>query len=83
MNKKLLTAVVLASMVVASVAGATPMTEFNKGEGQIDIAGWQHGGKFDGNGPKLSGDSKIGFVGTATYAIANKWGLQYGYHVHC
>ena len=80
MNKKLLTAVVLASMVVASVAGATPMTEFNKGEGQIDIAGWQHGGKFDGNGPKLSGDSKIGFVGTATYAIANKWGLQYGYH---
>ena len=51
MNKKLLTAVVLASMVVASVAGATPMTEFNKGEGQIDIAGWQHGGVFD----KISG----------------------------
>ncbi len=76
MKKKLLTAVVLASMCVAAVAGATPMTEFNKGEGQIDIAGWQHGGKFDG----VKTESKIGFVGQATYAIADKWGVQYGYH---
>ena len=81
MTKKILAAVVLASMCVASVAGATPMTEFNKGEGQIDIAGWQHGGTFDKLGSeKREGDSKIGFVGTATYAIANKWGVQYGYH---
>jgi OOP family OmpA-OmpF porin len=81
MTKKILAAVVLAGLCVASVAGATPMTEFNKGEGQIDIAGWQHGGTFDKiASEKRDGDSKIGFVGTATYAIANKWGLQYGYH---
>jgi len=81
MTKKVLAAVILTSMCVASVAGATPMTEFKKGEAQIDIAGWQHGGVFDKiSGTKYDGDSKIGFVGTATYAIADKWGLQYGYH---
>jgi len=39
MTKKVLAAVILTSMCVASVAGATPMTEFKKGEAQIDIAG--------------------------------------------
>lgn len=83
MSKKILAAIVLASLCVVSVAGATPMTEFKKGDLQIDVGGWQHGGKFDkigATGENLSGDSKIGFVGTATYAIADKWGVQYSYH---
>lgn len=76
MKKKILAAVILASMAVAAVAGATPMTEFSKGTAQVDIAGWQHGSKGDGVETK----SKIGLAGTATYGLTDKIGVQYSYH---
>ncbi len=80
MNKKILTAVILASMCVAAVAGATPMTEFKKGEGQIDLGAWQRGAKASGYGFSADTESKIGLIGQATYGLSDKWGVQYGYH---
>lgn len=79
MNKKLLASLVIAGLCMASAAGATPMTEFHKGQGQIDLGAWQHTGKYDSS-PELDFGNKWGFNGGVTYGIAEKWGIQYAYH---
>jgi len=79
MQKKVLAAVVLAGLCLASVAGATPMTEFHKGKGQVSVSAWHHDASID-NALNPDFGSKWGFNGDVTYGVAEKWGVQYRYH---
>ncbi len=76
MNKKLLALLAVAAIGV-SVAGATPQTQFNKGEFQVDL-----GANHAKDKSNLIDDSKAkwDFDGGLTYALTDKTALQYGYH---
>lgn len=75
MNKKLLALLAVAAVGV-SVAGATPQTQFNKGEFQVDLGAASVEAKSDG----FKDAHKWNFDGGLTYALADKTAIQYGYH---
>lgn len=76
MNKKLLALLAVAAVGV-SVAGATPQTQFNKGEFQVDLGANHMKDKAD----NISGQkAKWDFDGGLTYALTDKTAIQYGYH---
>jgi OOP family OmpA-OmpF porin len=74
--KKSLAALVVALVAASAVASATPQTEFNQGEFQIDLGAVN-------TGADVSNDATFGhswnFAGGLTYGLANKVGLQYNY----
>ena len=75
MNKKLLALLAVAAVGV-SVAGATPQTQFNKGEFQVDLGAANVETKNEG----FKDAHKWNFDGGLTYGLSNKTGIQYGYH---
>ena len=75
MNKKLLALLAVAAVGV-SVAGATPQTQFNKGEFQADLGAASVEAKMDGG----KDAHKWNFDGGLTYGWSDKTGIQYGYH---
>jgi len=75
MNKKLLALLAVAAVGV-SVAGATPQTQFNKGEFQVDLGAASVEAKMDG----AKDAHKWNFDGGVTYGWSDKTGIQYGYH---
>ena len=75
MNKKLLALLAVAAVGV-SVAGATPQTQFNKGEFQVDLGAASVEGKMDSG----KDAHKWNFDGGLTYGVSNKTAVQYGYH---
>ena len=75
MNKKLLALLAVAAVGV-SVAGATPQTQFNKGEFQVDLGAASVEAKADG----IKDAHKWNFDGGLTYALSDKTAIQYGYH---
>lgn len=76
MNKKILALLAVAAVGV-SVAGATPQTQFNKGEFQVDL-----GANHMEDKANTIDDSKAkwDFDGGLAYALTDKTALQYGYH---
>ena len=75
MNKKLLALLAVAAVGV-SVAGATPQTQFNKGEFQVDLGAAHSKAKTD----SFNADAKWNFDGAVTYGFTDKTALQYQYH---
>lgn len=86
-RKSLVLAAVMAACAT-SFAFATPQTQWEQGQWQVDLGAWNPkaevdsdkivGSKFgDGN---VSTDSKWNFQGGLTYGLTDKWGLQYGYY---
>ena len=75
MNKKLLALLAVAAVGV-SVAGATPQTQFNKGEFQVDLGTAHSKAKTD----SFNADTKWNFDGAVTYGFTDKTALQYQYH---
>jgi len=75
MNKKLLALLAVAAVGV-SVAGATPQTQFNKGEFQVDLGASDSKAKTKA----WTSDAKWNFDGGVTYAFTDKTALQYQYH---
>ena len=75
MNKKLLALLAVAAVGV-SVAGATPQTQFNKGEFQVDLGAAHSKAKTN----DFNADAKWNFDGGLTYALSDKTAVQYAYH---
>lgn len=75
MNKKLL-ALMAVTAVGVSVVGATPQTQFDKGEVQVDLGASSVEAKAYGE----KDSHKWNFDGGLTYALSDKTALQYGYH---
>ncbi|MBS7143129.1 MAG: OmpA family protein [Veillonella sp.] len=75
MNKKLLALLAVAAVGV-SVAGATPQTQFNKGEFQVDLGAAHSKAKTE----HFNADAKWNFDGGLTYALSDKTAVQYAYH---
>ncbi|WP_298712114.1 OmpA family protein [uncultured Veillonella sp.] len=75
MNKKLLALLAVAAVGV-SVVGATPQTQFNKGEFQVDLGASDTKAKTK----VWTSDAKWNFDGGVTYGLTDKTALQYQYH---
>lgn len=75
MNKKIIALLAVATMGI-SVVGATPQTQFTKGETQVDLGAASIEGKMaDGKDAH-----KWNFDGGVTHALSDKTAVQYGYH---
>lgn len=83
MKKKLLVAAVAAACV-SSIAFATPQTQWNQGEWQIDLGAWNPKAEVDnsnwGANFQEDTDSKWDFQGGLGYGLTDKWALQYNYY---
>lgn len=77
MNKKLLALLAVAAMGI-SIAGATPQTQFNKGEFQLDLGASAI--DHDVTDESIDAGHKWNFDGGLTYALSDKTALQYAYH---
>lgn len=75
MNKKLVALLAVATMGI-SVVGATPQTQFTKGETQVDLGAASVETKSDG----FKAAHKWNFDGNITHALRDKTAIQYGYH---
>ena len=75
MNKKLVALLAVATMGI-SVVGATPQTQFTKGETQVDLGAASVETKADG----FKAAHKWNFDGDITHALRDKTAIQYGYH---
>lgn len=84
-RKSLVLAAVMAACAT-SFAFATPQTQWEQGQWQVDLGAWNPKAEMDSNkitsGLKgdVSSDSKWNFQGGLTYGLTDKWGLQYGYY---
>lgn len=76
MNKKILAALAASAVLGAAVAGATPQTQFQQGETQIDLGA----GKVKASSNYGDTGSKWNFNGGVTHAFTDKLALQYDYH---
>ncbi|SUP44778.1 OmpA family protein [Veillonella criceti] len=86
MKKRALLLAVVAACVT-SATFATPQTQWQEGEWQVDLGAWNVEASTDTN--KLFGDAGIGDVttndkwnlqGGVTYGLNNLWALQYNYY---
>lgn len=96
MKKKAFAVAALAAACVTSMAFATPQTQFQKGQFQLDLGAWNVKSSVDmsnfdattmpaaGAGTAYTGtktsDSKWNFTGGLSYGLSDKWGLEYAYH---
>ena len=84
MKKKVLVLSALAAACVTSAAFATPQTQFQKGQFQLDLGAWDVKASVDGENFGSDGtvttDSKWNFQGGLGYALSDKWNLEYAYH---
>ena len=76
MNKKLIATVVTVGLCLGTVAAASPITDFHKGQGQIDLGAWDLKSKVGGHDL----GNKWNLQGGITYGLAEKIGLGYEYH---
>ena len=80
MMKKKVLALVAAAACVSSFAFATPQTQFEQGQWQIDLGAWNPKAEVDssnwynGSGD-VSSDSKWNFQGGLSYAFYGQIGL--------
>lgn len=86
-RKSLVLAAVIAACA-ASLVFATPQTQWEQDQWQVDLGAWNLKAEVDsdkivgsefGDG-HVSTDSKLNFRGGLTYGLTDKWGLQYGYY---
>lgn len=85
MMKKKVLALVAAAACVSSFAFATPQTQFEQGQWQIDLGAWNPKAEVDssnwyGGSGDVSSDSKWNFQGGLSYAFTDKLALQYNYY---
>ena len=74
--KRKLAALLVALLSVSAVATATPQTQFNKGELQVDLGAWDYQANISrGTGFFHTWD----FAGGLTYGLSDKLALQYQY----
>lgn len=84
-RKSLVLAAVMAACAT-SFAFATPQTQWEQGQWQVDLGAWNPKASVDSNKVTgwqkgdVSSDSKWNFQGGLTYGLTDKWGLQYGYY---
>lgn len=83
MKKKVLALAAVAACV-SCVAFATPQTQFEKGQWQIDLGAWNPKAEVDNDNwsnPIVDNtDSKWNFQGGLSYAFTDKLALQYNYY---
>ena len=72
-----------------SFAFATPQTQWEQGQWQLDLGAWNPKASVDSSNWTATGfapygkedtDSKWDFQGGLGYALSDKWGLQYNYY---
>lgn len=78
MKKKALILAVALAACTTSVTFATPQTQWDKGEGQLDLGMWNPN-VHDSDGD-VTNDRKWNFEGGLTYGLSNKLALQYQYY---
>lgn len=70
---------------VTSAAFATPQTQWQEGQWQVDLGAWNteasyNRDKLDGVGGNVTTDDKWNFQGGLTYGLTDRWGVQYNYY---
>ena len=85
MKTKKVLALAAAVACVSSMAFATPQTQFEKGQWQLDLGAWNPKAEVDGdnfsNGTgDGNSDSKWNFQGGLNYGLTDKLALQYNYY---
>lgn len=85
-RKSLVLAAVMAACAT-SFAFATPQTQWEQGQWQIDLGAWNPEASVDadkilgnGHGGDVSTDTKWNFQGGLSYGLSDKLALQYGYY---
>lgn len=82
-KRALLLAVVAAT--VTSAAFATPQTQWQEGQWQVDLGAWNteasaDANKLVGEGGDFTTDNKWNFTGVVTYGLNDRWAVQYNYY---
>ena len=82
-KRALLLAVVAAT--VTSAAFATPQTQWQEGQWQVDLGAWNteasaDANKLVGEGGDFTTDNKWNFTGGVTYGLNDRWAVQYNYY---
>ena len=82
-KRPLLLAVVAAT--VTSAAFATPQTQWQEGQWQVDLGAWNteasaDANKLVGEGGDFTTDNKWNFTGGVTYGLNDRWAVQYNYY---
>ena len=85
MKKKSLVLAAVMAACATSFAFATPQTQWNQGQWQLDLGAWNPKAEVDSSNWKDSDfqektDSKWNFQGGLSYGLTDKWGLQYNYY---
>lgn len=85
MKKKSFALAAVAAACATSFAFATPQTQFEQGQWQLDLGAWNPKAEADASnwvagGSNVSTDAKWNFQGGLTYGLSDKWGLEYAYH---
>ncbi|WP_202922097.1 outer membrane beta-barrel protein [Veillonella sp. R32] len=70
---------------VTSAAFATPQTQWQEGQWQVDLGAWNVEASADsdkllGEGGNVTTDDKWNFQGGLTYGLTDRWALQYNYY---
>lgn len=85
MKKKILVLAAAVAACATSFAFATPQTQWEKGQWQVDLGAWNpkadvDEGNFVGGSGDSSTDSKWNFQGGLSYGLTDKWAVQYSYY---
>ena len=82
MKKKSLVLAAVMAACATSFAFATPQTQWNQGQWQLDLGAWNPKAEVDSSNFNKSNfqektDSKWNFQGGLSYGLTDKWALQY------
>lgn len=88
MKKKSLVLAAVMAACATSFAFATPQTQWNQGQWQLDLGAWNPKASVDSSnwakdewkGGQEDTDSKWDFQGGLGYGLSDKWALQYNYY---
>lgn len=85
MKKKSLVLAAVMAACATSFAFATPQTQWEQGQWQLDLGAWNPKAEVDGDNfigglHPDSTDSKWNFQGGLSYGLSDKLALQYGYY---
>jgi OOP family OmpA-OmpF porin len=85
MKKKILVLAAAVAACTTSFVFATPQTQWEKGQWQVDLGAWNPKAKTDadkivGTGGDVTTDSKWDFQGGLGYGLTDRWALQYNYY---